>query len=125
MFLLDTNVISELRRPDTGEPQCHRVGAARFRPRQFFPLRDFNLEIELGALADCAIRTRRKERFLRTWIDDQISARFEGRILAGDTVGGAALCRTLHVPDPRGDRDALIAATADGPRPDGRHPQGC
>jgi predicted nucleic acid-binding protein len=48
---------------------------------------------------------------LRAWIDDQILVRFEARILAIDTVV-AQRCARLHVPDPRAERDALIAATA-------------
>jgi predicted nucleic acid-binding protein len=48
---------------------------------------------------------------LRAWIDDQILPRFEGRILAVDTAV-ARRCAHLHVPDPRAERDALIAATA-------------
>jgi predicted nucleic acid-binding protein len=48
---------------------------------------------------------------LRAWIDNQILPRFEGRILAVDTAV-AQRCARLHVPDPRRERDALIAATA-------------
>jgi len=48
---------------------------------------------------------------LRTWIDQQILPRFEGRIFAVD-VAIAQCCARLHVPDPRSERDALIAATA-------------
>ena len=48
---------------------------------------------------------------LRAWIDHQILARFEGRVLAVDTAV-AQRCARLHVPDPRAERDALIAATA-------------
>jgi predicted nucleic acid-binding protein len=68
------------------------------------------LEIELGALL-----IKRKDeaqgQVLRTWIDDQIIARFEGRVLAVDTAV-AQRCARLHVPDPRAERDAMIAATA-------------
>lgn len=48
---------------------------------------------------------------LRRWIDNQILARFSGRILPFD-VSVALRCAELHVPDPRPERDALIAATA-------------
>jgi predicted nucleic acid-binding protein len=48
---------------------------------------------------------------LRDWIDNQILPRFEGRILAVDTAV-ARRCARLHIPDPRAERDALIAATA-------------
>jgi predicted nucleic acid-binding protein len=48
---------------------------------------------------------------LRAWIDDQILPRFEDRILPVDTAV-AQRCAHLHVPDPRAERNALIAATA-------------
>jgi predicted nucleic acid-binding protein len=41
---------------------------------------------------------------------DRVFPAFEGRILSVD--GPVALCcAALHIPDPRSDRDALIAAT--------------
>ena len=48
---------------------------------------------------------------LRAWLDRQVLPAFDGRVLSVDTAvvqRGAA----LHVPDPRAERDALIAATA-------------
>ena len=48
---------------------------------------------------------------LRAWFDGQVMPAFSGRILAVDTAV-ARRCAKLHVPDPRSDRDALIAATA-------------
>ncbi len=48
---------------------------------------------------------------LRAWIDQQVLPRFDGRVLAVDTAV-AQRCAQLHVPDPRAERDALIAATA-------------
>ena len=68
------------------------------------------LEIELGAL-QIARRDAAQGAVLRAWIDGQILPRFEGRILAIDTAV-AQRCAHLHVPDPRAERDALIAATA-------------
>jgi predicted nucleic acid-binding protein len=68
------------------------------------------LEIERGALR-IARRDNVQGRILRAWIDDQILARFEGRILVVDSAV-ALRCALLHVPDPRPERDALIAATA-------------
>ena len=48
---------------------------------------------------------------LRAWMDKHVMPTFAGRILAIDTAV-AQRCAALHVPDPRSDRDALIAATA-------------
>jgi predicted nucleic acid-binding protein len=53
----------------------------------------------------------RQGAILRAWLDDQVLPRFDGRILAIDTEV-AQRCARLHVPDPRSDHDALIAATA-------------
>jgi toxin FitB len=64
----------------------------------------------LGAL-QIARKDAAQGAILRAWIDDQILSRFEGRILAVDTAV-AQRCARLHVPDPRAERDALIAATA-------------
>lgn len=109
MFLLDTNVISELRRPDKADRNvvawANAVPAANF----FMSVISI-LEIELGArLIDR--RDAVQGTVLRAWINDQVLTRFEGRILAIDTAV-AQRCAQLHVPNPRAERDALIAATA-------------
>ena len=109
MFLLDTNVISELRRPDRADRNvvawANAIPAANF----FISVISI-LEIERGARL-----IKRKDAtqgaILRNWIDAQVLARFEGRILAIDTTV-AQRCAQLHVPNPRAERDALIAATA-------------
>jgi predicted nucleic acid-binding protein len=48
---------------------------------------------------------------LRAWLEDQVLPTFAGRVIAVDTAV-ARCCARLHVPDPRADRDALIAAAA-------------
>ena len=109
MFLLDTNVISELRRPDKADRNV--VAWAGTMPAATFFLSAISiLEIELGLLL-IARKDAAQGAVLRAWIDDQILPRFEGRILAVDTAV-AQRCARLHVPDRRAERDALIAATA-------------
>jgi toxin FitB len=109
MFLLDTNVISELRRPEKANNNV--VAWASTIPTASFFLSAISiLEIELGTLK-IARRDAAQGAILRTWIDEQILPRFEGRILAVDT-SVAQRCARLHVPDPRAERDAFIAATA-------------
>lgn len=109
MFLLDTNVISELRRPERADRKV--VAWASTVPAAGFFLSAITiLEIELGAL-QVARKDAAQGAVLRAWIDDQILPRFESRILAVDTAV-ARRCAQLHVPDPRAERDALIAATA-------------
>ncbi|MBK6975117.1 MAG: type II toxin-antitoxin system VapC family toxin [Sterolibacteriaceae bacterium] len=109
MFLLDTNVVSELRRPDRADPGVLAWASAT--PLASFFLSSVTvLELELGVLL-LERRDATQGAVLRTWIDDQVLPRFEGRILAIDTAV-ARRCARLHVPDPRAERDALIAATA-------------
>jgi len=109
MFLLDTNIISELRRPERADNNV--VSWASAIPVASFFLSAISIfEIELGT-----VRIARKDAaqgaVLRAWIDKQILPSFEGRILPVDTAV-AQRCARLHVPNPRGERDALIAATA-------------
>jgi len=109
MFLLDTNVISELRRPNKADRNV-AAWANAFPAAGFFISAISILEIELGALL-IARKDAAQGKMLREWIDHQILARFEGRVLAIDTAV-AQRCARLHVPNPRAERDALIAATA-------------
>ena len=109
MFLLDTNVISELRRPEKADRRV--VAWANAIPADRFYISAISiLEIELGALL-VARKDAKQGAVLRRWIDDQILTRFEGRVLAIDTAV-AQRCARLHGPNSRADRDALIAATA-------------
>ena len=48
---------------------------------------------------------------LRYWFENKVIPAFAGRILPVDTKVALA-CARLHIPDPRSERDALIAATA-------------
>ena len=68
------------------------------------------LEIEAGTLM-LQRRDKAQGAMLRAWIDDKVLPTFEIRILPVDT-SVALRCARLHVPDPRSERDALIAATA-------------
>src|SRR5882757_7341299 len=109
MFLLDTNVISELRRPERANRNV--VAWAGSIPAAGFFLSSISiLEIEIGTL-QLGRKDPTQGALLRAWIDEQILPRFEGRILPVDT-SVAQRCASLHVPDPRSERDALIAATA-------------
>jgi predicted nucleic acid-binding protein len=109
MFVLDTNVVSELRRPEKANQKVVAWASSVPLASIFISVITV-LELEFGALS-----IERKDKaqglVLRSWIDDQILPRFEGRILPIDTAV-AQRCAKLHVPDPRAERDALIAATA-------------
>ena len=109
MFVLDANVVSELRRSDKADQKV--VAWASSVPLASIFLSAITvLELELGVLP-----MERKDKaqglVLRAWVDGQIMSRFEGRILPVDAAV-AQRCARLHVPDPRAERDALIAATA-------------
>ena len=109
MFLFDTNVVSELRRPDKANRNV--VAWAGTVPAASIFLSAITIfEIEMGVL-QIARRDTIQGAVLRTWIDEQILPRFEGRILTIDTTV-AQRCARLHVPDRRPERDAMIAATA-------------
>ena len=109
MFVLDTNVISELRRPEKANPNL--VAWTSATPLASFFLSSISvLELELGVLL-MERRDARQGATLRAWMDRQVLPRFEGRVLTVETAVAQRSAR-LHVPDPRSERDALIAATA-------------
>ena len=109
-FLLDTCVVSELRkRPGAVDP-----GVLKW--SQTHPVRELSIsvmtiqEIELGIL----LKERRDPEqgaLLRRWFVDGVLAGFDGRVIPVDIEVARAAAR-LHVPDPRPERDAIIAATA-------------
>ncbi|WP_207461008.1 type II toxin-antitoxin system VapC family toxin [Azospirillum sp. SYSU D00513] len=109
MFLLDTNAISELRRPARANPGL-LAWAMSTAPIDMFISAITLLEIELGA-ALVGRRDAAQGTALRTWIDSQVILAFRDRILPVDA-DVAQRYATLHVPDPRPQSDSLIAATA-------------
>jgi toxin FitB len=111
MFVLDTNVVSELRKVRAGKSD---VKVARWADGvnaiELYVSSITILELETGVL----LKERRdpvQGAILRTWMDNHVLPEFSGRVLPVDTEV-ARRCARLHVPDPRGQRDALIAATA-------------
>lgn len=109
MFLLDTNVLSELRRRERTHPKV-AAWADTVHASDLFLSAITILEIEAGTL-QLARRDATQGRVLRAWIDGKVLPAFADRILPIDTAV-AQRCARLHVPDPRAERDALIAATA-------------
>jgi len=109
MFLLDTNAVSELRRPDRANAGL-AAWAASAAPAELFISAITLFEIELGT-AQAARRDAAKGAVLRAWIDTRVVPGFRDRIISVDAAV-AQRCAALHVPDPRPQRDSLIAATA-------------
>ena len=109
MYVLDTNVISELRQGKPNQSPEVRAWAASLPTSQFFLSAISILELEKGVLA-LERKTPPQGQALRMWLTG-VRAIFAGRILPF-TDNTATLCAALHVPKPRPDRDAMIAATA-------------
>lgn len=109
MYLLDTNVVSELRRGDRADAAV-RTWAERTPAGLFWLSAISLLELEIGVLR-IERRDTAQGTLLRQWFEEQVIARFRGRMLGVDAAVARA-CARLHVPDPRPDRDALIAASA-------------
>ena len=109
MYVLDTNVISELRHGKPKQSAQVRAWAAGQPARQLFLSAITILELEKGVMA-MERRTPPQGAALRVWLTG-VRATFAGRILPF-TDNTATLCAAMHVPNPRSDRDAMIAATA-------------
>lgn len=109
-FLLDTNVISELRKPASRADRAVRAWAAAREPSALYLSALTILEIEVG-IARLGRRDPGQASRLKVWLEEEVLDVFEGRILP---LGVVEMRRAawLHVPDPRPERDALIAATA-------------
>jgi hypothetical protein len=109
MFLLDTDVVSELRRGGKADTHVRRW-AARISPTELYLSAVSVLELEIGVL-----RIERRDpsqgAILRAWLEDRVLPAFEERILPIDTAV-ARRCARLHIADPHSDHDALIAATS-------------
>ena len=107
--MFDTNVISELRRGKPQQSDSVRAWAAAQPVGKLFMSAITLLELELGIQA-LERRTPPQGGALRIWLTD-VRAEFAGRILPF-TENTAPLCAALHVPNPRPERDAMIAASA-------------
>ena len=108
MYLLDTNVISELRKP---QADANVVAWAKsvIAPRMFISAITLK-ELETGVLR-IERRDATQGKILRTWLKHHVMPAFDARILPVDAAV-ALRCAHLHVPDKANESDALIAATA-------------
>jgi hypothetical protein len=111
MFLLDTNVLAELRKVRSGKADGRVAAWVRGAPAGNLFLSVIVIqELEIGVLL-AERRDRIKGALLRSWLDDHVLPTFADRSLPVDTAV-ARRSASLNVPDPRPIRDALIAATA-------------
>ena len=111
MYLLDTNVVSEIRKIQQGKADTHLSAWVRQIPaNQMYISAITLLELETGIM-----RIERKDAAqgttLRTWLEQQVKLTFRGRILPFDEYT-TPICATMHTPDLKPMTDSLIAATA-------------
>jgi predicted nucleic acid-binding protein len=111
MYLLDTNVVSELRKVRAGKADVRVAAWAESVDVADLFLSAISVqELEIGVLL-VERRDPAQGAMLRTWLDGHVLPAFAGRILAIDTAVALRSAR-LHVPDPGPLRDSFIAATA-------------
>ena len=111
MFVLDTNVVSELRKLGDGKAHAGVVAWVSSQDAAALYISALTLmELEIGIL-----RVERRDgpqgKLLRRWMEEFVRPEFLERALPVDSAV-ALTCARLHVPNPRSERDALIAATA-------------
>jgi predicted nucleic acid-binding protein len=111
MILLDTNVVSESRKLGSGRADpLFTAWLESVDPDTTYLCAMTVFELEHGVL-----RMERRDPvqgpMLRRWLDDVVRPAFAGRILPL-SAEIATRCAQLHVPDPKSERDAWIAATA-------------
>jgi predicted nucleic acid-binding protein len=111
MFVLDTDVISELRKVRIGKADPRVVQWFLHRPLSSFHLSVVSvLEMRMGVVA-LSRKDPAQAAIYQKWLLHVLEAQPGPQLLPVD-LAVAMRCADLHVPDPRGYRDALIAATA-------------
>jgi len=110
MYILDTNVVSELRKIPFG--RCDENVSSWASDIDFSTtyLSVISvLEIELG-IQQIHRRDKKQSSTLKKWFEELLVV-YEHRVLSFDSTV-ALKTASLHVPDPMPDRDAVIAGTA-------------
>jgi predicted nucleic acid-binding protein len=109
LFLLDTNVVSELRKAARCDARVTAWQAAQ-KPEACFlsviTLLEIRLGIELARKSD-----REKAGVLEAWFEQRVKPGFAGRIIAVDEKI-SEMCGRLHAQRPRSFRGGLILSTA-------------
>jgi hypothetical protein len=115
-FVLDTNVVSELRKSPAGRRRVAKIDRNVLAWSNGVPSASQFLsvvtifELEYG-IRLMERRDPRQGAVLRFWLDNHVLPAFAGRILPIDTAIAQG-CAALQFPNPRQERDAFIAATA-------------
>src|SRR5438034_4417036 len=114
MYILDTNVVSELRKAKKANQNVKKWAQPLPAASLYISVISV-LELEIGILL-LERRDQGQGRILRAWMDRHVVPTFSGRILAIDTAVDQR-CAMLHAPKRRARRDAVITAR---PPPRGR-----
>lgn len=111
MFLLDTNVVSELRKVRLGQADEQVARWADSVNAADLYLSAITIqELEIGILL-AERRDSAQGAVFRAWLNGHVLPAFFGRVLPVDLAVAQRSAR-LHVPAPRPVRDGLIAGTA-------------
>ena len=111
MYLVDTNVVSELRKIRLGKADTQVAAwAERVDASDLYVSVISIQELEIGILL-AERRDPTQGAIFRAWLNDHVLPAFMGRVLSIDTAVALRSAR-LHVPNPHPVRDGLIAATA-------------
>jgi predicted nucleic acid-binding protein len=111
MYILDTNVVSELRKVQRGAADRNVAEwAATVDASALYVSAITIQELEIGIL-QLQRRDAAQGTLLRAWFTNQVLPTFAGRVLQVDTAV-ALRSAGIHVPHPRPVRDGLIAGTA-------------
>lgn len=111
MLLLDTDVVSELRKVRVGRADAHVAPWSETLDTASLFVSSITIhELEIGVLL-AERRDPHAGAGLRLWFEAQVLPAFEGRILPVDGATGRRAA-ALHVPNLRPINDAFIAATA-------------
>jgi predicted nucleic acid-binding protein len=111
MYLLDTNVVSELRKSADGRiNKGVQSWTEAIFPELMFISAITVLELEIGVL-QIERRDKKQGAVLRHWLNQNVLPAFSDRVLPVD-LAVAQRCASLHVPNPKSERDAMIAASA-------------
>lgn len=111
MLLLDTNVVSELRKVASGRAHPNVVvWNETVDPAETFISSVVLHELEIGVRL-VEHNDPAAGKVLRNWLENIVLSTFSGRILPLDEAA-AVQAAQWHVPDPKPINDAYIAATA-------------
>ena len=111
MYLLDTNIVSEIRKIQQGKANAHLTAWIKQIPINQMHISALTLlELEKGIM-QIEHKDEPQGAMLRTWLEQQVKPTFKGRVLPFDE-NTAPICAPMHIPDPKPITDSLIAATA-------------